>query len=567
MGRWSQALTSCVGRFHFINGLIRYCFPARDAATAAPTLRPITVILGGHPFASSLTEEPGRRALMPNDRGDTRSRRGLGCTILLREGVTSVWSVFKFAARAAIWRPTPNPPLVGLSALVGWTLVLALVRGVIQYLDAIPSPVFNPYGLNALIAWLVIAVAVAAFFVRPAARMTFLSAMVALSVLTEVVLSAIRLASTLVLPPSPIGIVISFFPALRTHGLSDWLEGALSISFFLAPLVSWIGGMFAIIRSVEPGARLRLLTRVIALWAALFIAKGLVPHTPVFAGPSFDPSNANWWEYARAAQAARRERNADPDIASARLQNLQPALLQAAFARLAPQSKGVTDVYAIGIAGWAEQDVFVKEVDGALGALERSLPINGRSLRLINNAETVEAVPLASRRNFAAAVQAVGQVMNKSEDVLLLFMTSHGNNSGIGLQVPGGGAAVLSAQDVKASLDKEGIKNRVVIVSACFGGVFVPPLASEDSIVLTAADAQSTSFGCATGRDWTYFGDALFKQSLRPGTDFRRAFDHARILIRSWEAMDRLPPSNPQGHFGAALTAKLDPVFKAMAGP
>ena len=65
-----------------------------------------------------------------------------------------MWSVFKFAARAAIWRPTPNPPLVGLSTLVGWTLVLALVRGVVQLLDAIPSPVFNPYGLNALIAWL-----------------------------------------------------------------------------------------------------------------------------------------------------------------------------------------------------------------------------------------------------------------------------------------------------------------------------------------------------------------------------------------------------------------------------
>jgi hypothetical protein len=71
--------------------------------------------------------------------------------------VASVWSVFKFAARAAIWRPTPNPPLVGLSTLVGWTLVLALVRGVVQLLDAIPSPVFNPYGINALIAWLVIA--------------------------------------------------------------------------------------------------------------------------------------------------------------------------------------------------------------------------------------------------------------------------------------------------------------------------------------------------------------------------------------------------------------------------
>ena len=478
-----------------------------------------------------------------------------------------MWSVFKFAARAAIWRPTPNPPLVGLSTLVGWTLVLALVRGVIQLLDAIPSPVFNPYGLNALIAWLVIAIAVAAFFVRPGARMTFLSAMVALSVLTEVVLSAIRLGLALVLPPSPIGLVLSLFPALSAHGLTDWAEGAISISFFLAPLVSWIGGMFAIIRSVEPGAQLRLLTRVIALWAALFIAKGLVPHTPVFAGPSFDARSANWWEYARAAQAARRERNADPDIASARLQSLQPALLQAAFARLAPQSKGATDVYALGIAGFADQDVFVKEVDGALAALERALPVSGRSLRLINSAETAETTPLASRRNFAAAVQAVGQVMNKAEDVLLLFMTSHGSNNGIALQVPGGGAAVLSPQEVKTSLDKEGIKNRVVIVSACFGGVFVQPLANDDTIVLTAADAKNTSFGCATGRDWTYFGDALFKQSLRPGTDFRRAFDHARVLIHGWEMMDRLPPSNPQGHFGPAVTAKLDPVFKAMAGP
>jgi hypothetical protein len=195
------------------------------------------------------------------------------------------------------------------------------------------------------------------------------------------------------------------------------------------------------------------------------------------------------------------------------------------------------------------------------------LPVSGRSLRLINSAETAETTPLASRRNFAAAVQAVGQVMNKAEDVLLLFMTSHGSNNGIALQVPGGGAAVLSPQEVKTSLDKEGIKNRVVIVSACFGGVFVQPLANDDTIVLTAADAKNTSFGCATGRDWTYFGDALFKQSLRPGTDFRRAFDHARVLIHGWEMMDRLPPSNPQGHFGPAVTAKLDPVFKAMAGP
>jgi len=55
-----------------------------------------------------------------------------------------VWSILRFAARAAMWRTTPDPPLVGLSVLVGWTLVLALVRLAIQLADALPSPVFAP---------------------------------------------------------------------------------------------------------------------------------------------------------------------------------------------------------------------------------------------------------------------------------------------------------------------------------------------------------------------------------------------------------------------------------------
>ena len=482
------------------------------------------------------------------------------------EGVAGVWSVLKFAARAAIWRTTPDPPRVGLSVLVGWTLVLALVRVAIQYFDAAPTPVFALYGLNALVAWLVVALAVAAFFVRPEGRVTALSAMVALSVLTEVVLSSVRLGLAPFLPASPQGAVFSLFPALNVPWLVALVDFALPISFFLAPVVSWIGGMFAIVRSVEPEARLALLGKVVALWAALFIAKGLVPHAPVFVGPSFDIRNANLWEYARAQYFARGDATPDPDIGAAHARDLQPALLQAAFARLAPQRKATTDVYAIAVAGWADQDVFVKEVEGALAAMEQILPIRDRTLRLVNSAESIETTPLASRRTIAAAVRAVGKAMDKNEDVLVLFMTSHGGQAGIALQLPGGGSTVLGPHELKAMLDGEGIKNRVVIVSACFGGVFVEPLADDDTIVLTAADAHNSSFGCAAGRDWTYFGDALFRQGMRQGMDLKRAFDHARILIRSWEMMDRLPPSNPQGHFGAALAAKLDPVLKSMTG-
>ena len=91
----------------------------------------------------------------------------------------------------------------------------------------------------------------------------------------------------------------------------------------------------------------------------------------------------------------------------------------------------------------------------------------------------------------------------------------------------------------------------------------MPPLANDDTIVMTASDDKNTSFGCAPERDWTYFGDALFKQSLQPGANFQQAFDRARILIHGWELMDRAAPSNPQGHFGPALVAKLAPLFAA----
>ena len=241
----------------------------------------------------------------------------------------------------------------------------------------------------------------------------------------------------------------------------------------------------------------------------------------------------------------------------------QAALLKKQIAALPPQKQGVTDIYVVGVAGWAEQDVFRNELAGALTALGKALPLRG-TVRLINNPDTAKTIPLASRPNFAAAVRALAGVMDREEDVLLIFMTSHGVKEGFGLQLP---TMLLrfSPQEVAAILKKAGIKNRVVIVSACFSGVFVKPLVNEDTIVLTASDAKSPSFGCANGRDWTYFGDALFNQSLKPGTDFQRAYRSTRGLIEGWEKRDKLVPSNPQAHFGTALVRKLEPLFAAKA--
>ncbi|HZO45848.1 MAG TPA: C13 family peptidase [Xanthobacteraceae bacterium] len=249
--------------------------------------------------------------------------------------------------------------------------------------------------------------------------------------------------------------------------------------------------------------------------------------------------------------------------AQTKKQREQSAFLKAAVAGLAPQRKGVTDLYTIGVAGWADQDVFVKELDGTLAALNKVLPVDGRVLRLVNGPDTAKGTPLATRENIAAAARAVADAMDKDEDILVLFMTSHGTRAGFGLQLPRRPLVEFRAVELAKILDDAGIRNRVVIVSACYSGTFVPPLANDNTIVITAADARNPSFGCAPGREWTFFGDAFFNRSLRPGADLSSAFNGARLTISEWELQEALPPSNPQAHFGPALVEKLAPLFAA----
>ncbi|MGA8612758.1 MAG: C13 family peptidase [Xanthobacteraceae bacterium] len=463
-----------------------------------------------------------------------------------------MWSVYRLAARAALWRTTPNAALVDLPILLGWTTLLAAVRIGLQFLDTRMSGSFNPYGLNALAAVLAIELAVAGLFVRPGGRVTALAAMFALSVFADIATAGIRLVPLLATKIGSSGIWSSTYMAAAGYG---------------AEIIWWIGAMVCVVGSLEQESVPRRIARVAALWAALFAANALVPHLPVFAAGDFDVRDANWWEFLRAKYAAshgQAAQAANGDLAH--VTQAQAALLQAEVARLAPSRKGGTAIYALGIAGWASLDVFAKEIDGGLASIARTLPIKDRTLRLINNPATLATVPLASLHNFNAAVHAVGNVMNKDDDVLVLLMTSHGDRKGFALQLPDQAPIDLTPKQVAETLDHEGIKYRVVIVSACFSGIFLPPLANDDTIVVTAADDEHTSFGCAPERDWTYFGDAFLRQSLQPGTDFEQAFARARTLIQGWELMDHAPPSNPQAHFGPALVAKLAPFFAAPPG-
>ena len=107
-------------------------------------------------------------------------------------------------------------------------------------------------------------------------------------------------------------------------------------------------------------------------------------------------------------------------------------------------------------------------------------------------------------------------------------------------------------------LDRSGIKNRVVVVSACHSGSFIPALADPTTLLITAAHADRTSFGCADKRQWTYFGDAYFNRALRQERSFLRAFELAKRLIRDWEVKEKLTRSLPQMAGGGALKSRLE---------
>ena len=297
--------------------------------------------------------------------------------------------------------------------LLAFATLLAAVRATLQLVEAGSWHAFNPYGLNAVVAWIALELAIAALFVRPAARTTALSAMFVLSIIADIAMTAISAAVPLV---------------AGVAGHADLFSGTVLASAIYAPLFAWwVGAMTCIVGGLEQQSGWRLAGRIAGLWLALFAANVAMPHAPVFVPPDFDPHNANWWETVYAAHRAESKPRAGGEIAH--IERIQPKLLQEQFARLTASREGETNIYTLALAGWAAQDVFIKELDGALEAIASVLPIKDRTVRLINRRDTANTVPLANFPNFAAAVHAIANAMNRDNDVFILFMTSHGEQT------------------------------------------------------------------------------------------------------------------------------------------
>ena len=206
--------------------------------------------------------------------------------------------------------------------------------------------------------------------------------------------------------------------------------------------------------------------------------------------------------------------------------------------------EGARKVSVVSFGLFGDQGVFRREATGAaqvVAARFGSGPINVQYNTKKGGSATIETL--------AISLQAAANGMDAENDVLFLILTSHGSPAV---------TQTLTPYKLADMLPWTGVRHKVVVISACYSGVFIPRLANPNMLVITAADANHQSFGCRDKARWTYFGDAFFNVALRQANSLMDAFVVApEALVQKRELHEHIQPSNPLMAGGANVQPLL----------
>ena len=225
-------------------------------------------------------------------------------------------------------------------------------------------------------------------------------------------------------------------------------------------------------------------------------------------------------------------------------------------------------LYFLGFAGHGEQRVFAQEIALAEQRIRERYGTVGRSVLLINDRRDYDRHPIASHSGLGRALAGIAARMDRETDVLFLALSSHGKRDPH-LVIENGALPLenLTPDMLAAALAASGIRWRVLVISACYAGAFIERLRDDHTIIITAAAAGKTSFGCNDRRELTYFGEAFYRDALPGATDLRDAFEAATADIAARERREKLVPSEPQAFFGERLERKLGEMERRRAAP
>jgi Peptidase C13 family len=208
---------------------------------------------------------------------------------------------------------------------------------------------------------------------------------------------------------------------------------------------------------------------------------------------------------------------------------------------------------AVVVAGdWHTHDGSPSEIfDNARRDVTRDLVALGFSQ---SNIDEFSARPGAEEPSTARAIAAaLSDLSNHARAGCLLYFSSHGSPDGMVL-----GNAILEPYRLARILNAScGDRPTVVVLSACFSGVFVPTLAAPNRMILTAARRDRTSFGCGQADRYPYFDQCVL--SVWSYADSFPALGRAaQVCVAAREKKEHVgPPSQPQLWVGADAASEI----------
>ena len=356
-------------------------------------------------------------------------------------------------------------------------------------------------------------------------------------------------------------IVLAALPFVQlVHMLQDaanrwWPAAARALGSIEILFTAWI--VVVLIRCVSvalTGARA-------SRWPRALIG-GLLLSTPLWFATILMP-NETWWQQPAVHGGADPRY---PNPASEPVLAAQAELLDGALGDLEDERPDITDLYFVAFGGYASEDVFRKDVETAQKIMDDRWDTTGRSLVLVNNPRTLLEQPIATVTNLKEALNEIAAAMNPDEDVVMIYLASHGAPGQLAVNLPPLELSPVTPPILRKLLDDAGIMWRIIVVSSCYSGSFIPALEDEHTMVITASQADRTSFGCGFRSDGTYFGEAFFEQGLGKADSFPAAFERAKQRIAEREKQEGYaPPSNPQIYIGAAMAEKIKELERGAA--
>jgi hypothetical protein len=135
----------------------------------------------------------------------------------------------------------------------------------------------------------------------------------------------------------------------------------------------------------------------------------------------------------------------------------------------------------------------------------------------------------------------------------LIYFTSHGTPEGMVV-----GDQILSPGQMRDMVSSScGSRPSVIVMSACYSGLFVPALAGDNRIVMTASRPDRTSFGCGEMDQYTFFDDC-FLRALPMAGDFPGLGNLVQQCVAFREQQTKAtPPSEPQVSVGSQVIFTL----------